>query len=403
MRDTEERVAEMVVIAPQRSLVSSLTAVALVSFALGAAQFLTIADAAERDASKAAAAVSVIFDTDMWADIDDAMALAMLHALDDRNEINLVAITISTNDPSSVSYVRLLDDFYGHPRIPVGMGGLSLELLQKNTAALHRRFSIPWPPTTYTQRLSERNEKGKTLAYSGEPIEKMAAPEAVGLLRATLSAQPDRSVVIVQVGYSTNLARLLESRADAISALNGRELVAKKVSLLSIMAGSFGDTSFGGTSMPKGMPEFNLVADVQSAQKLFANWPTQIVVSGVEVAAAMPYPGDTIEHDYAYAKDHPIAATYRFYCEENKVVWKWSCPHKHGTADLTSVLYAARPDRNYFSLSKPGRITVLADGASRFDEAEGGTHRHLILSEEQKNRTLEAMVMLVSQPPARRR
>jgi len=32
----------------------------------------------------------------------------------------------------------------------------------------------------------------------------------------------------------------------------------------------------------------------------------------------------------------------------------------------------------------PGRTTVLADGGSRFDESEGGVHRYLILSEEQK-------------------
>jgi len=38
----------------------------------------------------------VIFDTDIWSDIDDALALAMLHALHDRHEINLAAVTIST-------------------------------------------------------------------------------------------------------------------------------------------------------------------------------------------------------------------------------------------------------------------------------------------------------------------
>ena len=40
---------------------------------------------------------------------------------------------------------------------------------------------------------------------------KQPAQDATALLRATLAAQPDRSVVIAQVGFSTNLARLLES------------------------------------------------------------------------------------------------------------------------------------------------------------------------------------------------
>jgi purine nucleosidase len=38
------------------------------------------------------------------------------------------------------------------------------------------------------------------------------APEAVWLLRKTLAAQPDGSVVVIQVGYSTNDAAVGRSR-----------------------------------------------------------------------------------------------------------------------------------------------------------------------------------------------
>jgi hypothetical protein len=114
----------------------------------------------------------------------------------------------------------------------------------------------------------------------------------------------------------------------------------------------------------------------------------------------MLYPAGSIEHDFSYVKHHPIAETYRTYAGEQNVPKKW--PHAHATFDLTSVLYAARPDRNYFSLSKPGRITVLPDGGSRFEESEDGTHRYLIQNQEQRARTLEALVMLVSQPPVDR-
>ena len=109
----------------------------------------------------------------------------------------------------------------------------------------------------------------------------------------------------------------------------------------------------------------------------------------------MLFPVVSIEHDFSYAQPHPIADTYRVYASSMKLPW----PHDHPTFDLTSVLYAVRPDRQYFSLSKPGKITVLPDGSSRFDEVEGGMHRHLVLDEAQKDRTLEAMVMLASQPP----
>jgi len=74
---------------------------------------------------------NVIFDTDIWSDIDDALALAMLHALHDRHEINLAAVTISTREKSSATYVDLVNTFYGHPGIPIGL--VRDELMQRHS------------------------------------------------------------------------------------------------------------------------------------------------------------------------------------------------------------------------------------------------------------------------------
>ncbi len=38
-------------------------------------------------AAKSTQPINVIFDTDIWSDIDDMLALAMLHALQDRGEV----------------------------------------------------------------------------------------------------------------------------------------------------------------------------------------------------------------------------------------------------------------------------------------------------------------------------
>jgi len=339
----------------------------------------------------AATAPNVIFDTDMWSDIDDALALAMLHALESRGEIKLVAVTVNMQEPWCASYVDAVDTFYGRPEIPVGLvrGG-------KNTEAVRKEFpETIWPVTEYTRLVSERKTSDGALVYPHRLSDGSKAPDAVSLLRRTLAAQPDRSVVVIEVGYHTNLARLLDSDADAASPLGGRDLVARKVRLLSVMAGNFGDTESGGKVKPKGTPEFNLMVDVPAAQKVFSEWPTPIVDSGFEIGISMLYPGVSIDHDYSYVAHHPIADTYRTYAEETRSAW----PHDHATYDLTAVLYAARPERGYFSLSKPGRITVLADGGSRFEEFGEGSHRYLIVSEEQKARAVEAMVMLASEPP----
>jgi purine nucleosidase len=333
--------------------------------------------------------VPVIFDTDIWSDIDDALALAMLHALEDRGEVKLLAVTISTNDRWCASYTDLVNTFYGRPQVPIGMvrGGMDVESIIKR---LPEWFM---PVTRYTQALSEQKRDDGTWVYPHRLTADSTVLDATTLLRETLARESDGSVVIVEVGYSTNLARLLASTPDAISPLDGRELVARKVRLLVIMAGSFRQT-------PKQDPEFNLVVDIPAAQALFANWPTPIVASGLEVGLAMRYPPESVLNDFGYVQDHPIAHTYRLVCEERKAKQpSITCPHAHATFDLTAVLYAARPDRNYFSLSSPGRISVLDDGSSHFEEASGGRHQYLILSEEQKGRTLEAMVMLTSQPP----
>src|ERR1019366_4089082 len=66
------------------------------------------------------AARPVVFDTDMGNDIDDALALAMLHALSDRGECELIGVTLTNAHPAAVPYIRMLNRFYGRGDLPVG-------------------------------------------------------------------------------------------------------------------------------------------------------------------------------------------------------------------------------------------------------------------------------------------
>src|SRR5579863_5229987 len=66
------------------------------------------------------AARPVIFDTDMGNDVDDALALAMLHALSDRGECRLIGVTLTNGNPSAVPYVQLVNNFYGRDDLPAG-------------------------------------------------------------------------------------------------------------------------------------------------------------------------------------------------------------------------------------------------------------------------------------------
>jgi len=301
--------------------------------------------------------VRLIFDTDIGNDIDDALALAMIHGLESLGEAKLLAVTITKDNPWAAVYVDLVNHFYGRGAIPIGV------VRDGKTPEDSRMIRVP----------AERRKADGSLLYERKLASSRDAPEATGLLRRVLAGEKDRSVVIVQVGFSTNLARLLESPG-------GRDLVARKVRLLSIMAGQY----------PTGKPEYNVRVDVPSAQRVFSQWPTPIVASGFEIGLSILYPASSIEKDFAYVANHPIADAYRSYK---------AMPYDRPTWDLTSVLYAVRPQGGYFSLSPRGRISAAADGTTRFEPDAQGTHQHLVVGDAQRQRALAAMIELASRRP----
>lgn len=132
------------------------------------------------------------------------------------------------------------------------------------------------------------------------------------------------------------------------------------------------------------------VQDIINCRKLANEWPTPVVWSGFEIGIALPYPAESIEKDFGYVSDHPLAEAYRRY---------ETPPHNRPTWDLTSVLYAVHPDRNYFDLSPAGRVIVEEDGFTKFEPHADGRHHYLKLTEQQRSRVLEALVQLSSQPP----
>jgi len=309
--------------------------------------------------------VRLIFDTDMGNDIDDALALGVIHALESRGECRLLAVTLSKANPYSAMFIDLVNTFYGRGQIPIG-----------------RMDQGPTPEDgNYTRRTVE-SQDGESPRYRRRHGSIEEFPAAVPLLRRTLAAQPDGSVVMVVVGFSTNLARLLDTPADEFSPLTGRALVAKKVRLLSTMAGMYSESGRH--------KEYNVHIDLEAARRVYAEWPTPIVASGFEVGLAIKYPATSIEQDFGYVPHHPLAEAYGYYLK---------MPYDRETWDLTSVLYAVRPERGYFDLSMPGTIHVDAAQVTQFTPSAEGKHRYLIVSPEQITRVREALVQLASQPP----
>ncbi len=199
------------------------------------------------------------------------------------------------------------------------------------------------------------------------------ADDAVELLMRTLNQQPDRSVTIAQIGFSTNLARLLNTPS-------GRALVARKVKLLCLMAGNFAQAQ----------PEYNVYTDPASASSLFQDWPTPMIFSGFEIGLAVPFPYESIEKDFRYVTNHPIAEAYHLYLPK---------PQDRPAWDPTAVLEAIRPDRDYFHVSPPGRVKLGPNNTTVFTPDPQGNCRYLLITPDQALRVREVLAVLVSEPP----
>jgi inosine-uridine nucleoside N-ribohydrolase len=295
------------------------------------------------------AARPVIFDTDMGNDIDDALALAMLHALSDRGECELIGVTLTNAHPAAVPYIRMVNRFYGRGDLPVGA---AIKELKGGANDGYMRTALGAAPAAS--------------ASTAEP--------APALLRRLLSNAREK-VVIVQTGFSTNLAALLDLP-------DGAALAKQKVALVVAMAGDF----------TGGEPEYNVRIDVASAKAVFERWPTPIVFSGYEIGRDLLYPAASIEHDFAYARPHPIAESYRAYHQ---------MPYDRPTWDLTAALEAVRPEHGYFGRSEPGTVLVESNGATRFTLGHGD-RRYLRLDPSRRAEILEVLALLASQPPARK-
>ena len=73
--------------------------------------------------------------------------------------------------------------------------------------------------------------------------------------------------------------------------------------------------------------------------------------------------------------EHPVSKAYSLYSPQGRPSW-----------DLTAVWAAIQGPEPFFTLSEPGRITVEADGFTRFSPSPQGNVR-LLLNREDPART----------------
>jgi inosine-uridine nucleoside N-ribohydrolase len=310
----------------------------------------------------AADPLPVIFDTDMGNDIDDVFAMGVLHALHSHRECRILAVTVSKDHELAAPFCDVLNTFYGHGEIPIGV-----MRTDKPSDAGPYLAQVMAPGANGEPPFPHRLRKGSD------------APLAVSVFRRALASQADGSVTVIAIGPMTNLADVLDSAADEYSPLMGRQLVAAKVGRMVVMAGDF--------SKPKA--EFNVFVDPLAAKKVFEGWPGPIVACPFEMGEAIHYPEWSLEQDFRISARHPlIEANLATFGKLNGFM-AW---------DLVATLYAVRPDREYFQVSGAGMITLDEEGVTHFAAEPTGKHRYLMPGGNIE-RANEALATLASQPP----
>ena len=284
-------------------------------------------------AQEKAEPIRLIFDTDMMGDVDDVGAVALLHALADQGEVEILAMGLSGKNPWSPLCLSALNAYYRRAAIPIGMvRGAAFNKPSKYAAAIAKEFSHP-------------------LASAHD------APDAAALYRRVLATQPDGSVVMVSVGQVTNFRNLLASDPDQYSDRGGSDLVKQKVRAWVCMGGKF----------PAGR-EANLIHDPAAAAYAIDHWPSKIIFSGYEIgqrimtgARLRELPGST-----------PVRRAYELYNGlRNRQSW-----------DQTAVLYAVRGLdgglSDYWELASEGYLDVDQDGSDVSRTSPDRDHAYLV-------------------------
>jgi hypothetical protein len=270
--------------------------------------------------SAAPAPTQVIFDTDIGDDCDDAGALAMLHALADRGEIEILAVMISNRAPHAAACADAINTWFGRPDLPLG------DIKSAANTQTNDRYA------TFVAEKFPHSVRSKD-----------DLPDAVQLYRRILADQPDASVVLVAVGPPTNISDLLDSPADAVSPLTGVELVRRKIKFYS----SGGN---GRANLPRGEAGWNYKWDLAAARNELAKWPE--TVPFVEAGGS----GLTMSTGAGYGQKpagHIIRSCYEQFHRRSTNLGR-------ATWDQLRLWYAVR-DRSLFETSPPGDLTLEAD------------------------------------------
>lgn len=181
--------------------------------------------------------IDLIIDTDIGADSDDAVALALACKLHKSGRVRLRAVTCSTTRKDAGRAVQAILKFYGLADIPVGV----------ITAPVLKCDEI----NHYNTYLADN------YSAAGECV------DALCLIKSVLESLPD-GAIIAAIGPLSNIAELI---------IRDEALVDSRVIRLHVMGGNFSDN----------VAEWNILQNIKAAQTVFHQYKGEIIVTPFEL------------------------------------------------------------------------------------------------------------------------
>ena len=322
---------------------------------LGSMLIWVLAAASNSDAQPA----KIILDADMLTDPEDVTALWLLNTLADRGEAEILACVANGHETNRASgaAVDVINTWFGRRNILLGTfkGG------------------YPKKRSPFTPLLRDG------FPHTASDDDKL--PSALDIYRSVLAKQPDKSVIIVSIGFLVNLKDLLLSARDKHSDLPGIDLIRRKAKKLAVMGGKYPqgteyNFSFGGVG--------------PCTQEVMEKWPDEvpIVLAGYEIGGRV-ISGKTYRQTLApgplrMALEHQYNALAR-----GRESW-----------DQLMVLYAVRglsyQGLEYWKLHSGGCVSVDAKtGANVWKDAPTRNQSYLVewLPPDKLAQTLEELIL----------
>lgn len=263
---------------------------------------------------------SIILDTDIGPDCDDAGALAVLWRLQARYGFDVPAVINCTSNPYGCGTIRAINRYYGH-------GGVAVGMYEKEGFLAD----------------SSRYSPGVCEAFGEEP----GGEDSLKVYRRVLTAAEDDSVILVTIGPLTTAARLLREE---------RELFAAKIHAVVSMAARY----------PSGR-EYNVYCQAEDGSYFFNNLPEgcPCVFSDFDIGWKI-FTGFTPEDEEEYGNT-PVFLAYKLHTDGRLV---------NSSYDLTAVHFAVTGETDgMYGLTEALRCEIDTEGNNVFTpDPKGGCY-----------------------------